>query len=243
MVMNHHLYAEAVAWRREGKSYNEIQKRFGIPKSTLSGWLRDIPLSQKAIERLKSRVAEGTLNGLVKRNRLQTVLAQKRAAEIRKKAAVEIKNLGLNDRYLAGIVMYWAEGYKRIKTRAGKEVTNHPISFTNSDPLMIRIFVDFLKIEMGIPTEKIKAHIRLFSHIDPDAAIKHWSSKSGLPPQNFLKSSVVVSGASKRIRPFDRLPFGTVQIVVADTPQFYRLMGWLDGVKNGLRKAAKTAKV
>jgi len=41
--------------RRQGWSYNDILKEVGVSKSTLSLWLRDIPLTDEQIASLQSR--------------------------------------------------------------------------------------------------------------------------------------------------------------------------------------------
>ena len=38
---------EAIKLRKQGFSYNEIKNKLGVPKSTLSGWFRDILLTKK----------------------------------------------------------------------------------------------------------------------------------------------------------------------------------------------------
>jgi len=38
---------KAISLREEGKSYGEINKILGIAKSTLSTWLKDLPISKK----------------------------------------------------------------------------------------------------------------------------------------------------------------------------------------------------
>jgi len=44
----------AVALRRQGYSYSLITEKLSVPKSTLSGWLRDIPFepNQETFHRL-----------------------------------------------------------------------------------------------------------------------------------------------------------------------------------------------
>jgi hypothetical protein len=37
----------AVALRLQGKSYNDIRRELGVSKSTLSLWLRDVPLTEE----------------------------------------------------------------------------------------------------------------------------------------------------------------------------------------------------
>ena len=228
------LYEKALALRREGQSYNEINKKLGIPKSTLSSWLAKVKLSKKSAERLRRRVAMGTLHGLVKRNKEQTVLAQKRAKDIRTEAIREIPVLSKRDLLLIGTALYWAEGYKRLKVIGGREVTAHPTALTNSDPEIVSTFVTFLKEVLGVVEEKIVVEMRLFKHIDPDEAIAYWMDATKLPRSQFRKPLYPVSSASRGKRPKNRLPYGTVQVIVSDTKLFYRVMGFIDGLKDGL---------
>lgn len=43
----------AILLRKRGYSYSQIKNKLGISKSTLSGWLYDIPLSEKRIRELR----------------------------------------------------------------------------------------------------------------------------------------------------------------------------------------------
>lgn len=214
-----------------GHSYNEIRARLGIPKSTLSVWFKGLVLSEQARARLAERVRVGTLNGLVKRNKLQTHKARRRALQVRLRSESEVPNLNKKDLMLAGTFLYWAEGYKRPVIRGGKERTAHRISFLNSDPDIVRIFVCFLEEVLEIPRDRIYVCMRLYEHINKDEAKRHWMKASGLSSKHFKNTTYVVSGASKRKRPYNRLPYGTAQIAVNDTEKFHRLMGLIDGVK------------
>jgi len=232
-------HKQALKLRLAGKSYNEINSLLNIPKSTLSNWFGSLQLPDSAKDRLKKRVAEGTLKGLVKRNKLQTLWAQERAETTRKSSYKEIKKLDDEDLKLIGIALYWAEGYKKLKTKNGKIVTNHPISFTNSDPDMVKFFVSFVKKFMGIPKEKISVNLRLFKHIEGEAAIKYWREITGLESSNFDKPCYIISKSSQGKRPFNQLPYGTIQIRVNDTVAFYRLIGWIDGIKDRIAYISK----
>ena len=87
------LYKQALGLRLSGKSYNEINFLLGISKSTLSDWFSGLQLPDSAKDRLKKRVAKGTLRGLIRRNKLQTLWAQNRAETTKKSAIEEIKKL------------------------------------------------------------------------------------------------------------------------------------------------------
>ena len=65
----------ALRLRLTGNSYNEIQHALGVPKSTLSGWFKDVVLSDTARTRLASRANIGTAM-LIKRNKIQTQKTQ-----------------------------------------------------------------------------------------------------------------------------------------------------------------------
>jgi hypothetical protein len=225
------LRAQALALRLKGKSYNEIHSELGIPKATLSGWLKDVILSDRAQARLRSRVHQGVLNGLVKRNKLQTKEAEKRSCLIRTTAKHEIEKLSLENLKLIGTALYWAEGYKRAKFRNGKERTWHAISFVNADPDMVALFVCFLRKVMDVPEKSIRLSMRLYPNINEAEAQRFWIKSTGLGKENFCKTTNLVSGSSKGIRPYNRLPWGTLQIEVCNTPQFHRLMGWIEGMK------------
>ena len=83
----------AIALREKGFSYNEISKKLEVPKSTLSYWLSDLKISDEARRRLSVRVYKGSVAGLIRRNKNQTVLAKKRADGIRSVAKKEVQNL------------------------------------------------------------------------------------------------------------------------------------------------------
>jgi hypothetical protein len=216
--------------RLKGHSYNEINKILGVPKSTLSNWLSNVVLSNTAQAKIKGRLAQG----FIKRNKEQTILAQKRAKDIRENATKEIMPLSNNDLLIIGIVLYWAEGYKRLKVINGKEITAHVVALTNSDPDIVSAFILFIIRILKIPIEKINIEIRLFKHIDAEEAISYWMKATSLSKSQFLKPMYPVSSASKEIRPQKRLPYGTVRVIVSDTKLFHRVLGLIDGLKEKL---------
>ena len=131
----------ALKLRLNGKSYSEICSALGIPKSTLSGWFSDVVLSETAQKRITERSQKKSLDGLIKRNKNQTKLAWERARQIQNSASKEIDSLSKTDLLIVAAALYWAEGYKKLLVRKGKEVTHHPVSLTNSDPVLIKMFI------------------------------------------------------------------------------------------------------
>ena len=225
---------EALHLRQKGFSYNEICAQTRIAKSTLYGWLRDVPLSRAARDRLVGRVREGTLHGLVKRNKAQTIFARERADKSQN-AGIERVTSEADELLLVGAVLYWAEGYKRLKIRNGASITSHPISFVNADPDMIAIFLHFLVHSLGVAKDDIWAAMRLYPQMDEATALRYWSRMTGMNRMQFKKTTWMISGASRGKRPQDRLPHGTLQIGVNDTEKFHHLLGLIEGVKKRMR--------
>ena len=174
----------------------------------------------------------GTLNGLVKRNKLQTILAKEKAKNIRLKFSKKIKRISKKDLIIIGTALYWAEGYKRLKKVNGREITAHMIAFTNSDAVMVRIFILFLQNILNISSNKIFIETRLFPHISAIEAIKYWMNITKLDESQFYKPTYPISRQSQSKRPTERLPYGTVRVIVSDTESFYKLLGFIDGLQN-----------
>ena len=216
--------------RLKGFSYNEISRELGIPKSTLSSWFRELVLNDEAKERLKSRARIGTEH-LIKLNKQQTPKAQQRAQENFLRGKNAIKKLDQTNLLITGVALYWGEGYKRLQIRDGRELTGHPIKFVNSDAEMIKVFIKFVIEILAVQVKDIHATMRLYPHINEEEAFRFWTSVTKLPKEQFYKTSYQISGASKGIRPYNRLPWGTLQIDVCNTAKFHYLLGLIQGVK------------
>jgi hypothetical protein len=221
---------KALTLRLQGHSYNEITAKLGTPKATLSDWFGGLVPSQKAQQRIAKRVREGSLKGLIRKNKLQTHQAQQNAARTRKIARSQIKKLSPREILLIGAALYWAEGYKRPIIKNGKERTFHTISFSNTDPQMIKGFIAFLKNTLEVPESKIYVSIRIFEHISEKEAFQYWQKITALPIENFRKPYYGISKSSLGKRPYNRLPYGTIQVTVGDTKNFHRIMGWIEGI-------------
>lgn len=225
---------KAHALRLKGYSYNEINKFLGIPKSTLSNWFSGVVLSEKSQKRLAKRIQQGS-QVLIERNKKQTIEAFARKENILKESANKIKNLSKRELLLMGAALYWAEGYKRPRVINNIERTSHQISFVNSDPDMIKIFIKFLREIINIPREKITLNMRLYNNLEEKLCKSYWKKVTGLSDGNFRKTTYLVSLSSKNKRSFNRLPFGTLAVGVADTAKFHTIMGFILGLKYAIK--------
>jgi transcriptional regulator with XRE-family HTH domain len=117
--------------RTEGAAIKEIASRIGVAKSSVSRWVRDIQLTPEQHEQLLLR------NPAYNRQRSGTwIQAARRRAEreaFQKDGALRVREGDVS--FIAGCMLYWAEGAK----------DRNQLQFANSDPNMVRFFVDFLR--------------------------------------------------------------------------------------------------
>ena len=181
---------QAVKLRKIGKSYEEITRELSIPKSTLSGWLGGSPWSQKikvcnnAVGRTKHTVR------ILKLNKIRGEHLKKLYAQARQEALEDFNVLKYHPGFIAGVMLYWGEGDK---------ASRHRVSMTNTDPLMIKIFMIFLREICGINDGKIRAWILLYPDITEVSCKEYWVTEAGLQNIAFNKS-IIIEGRHKTKR-------------------------------------------
>lgn len=220
----------ALKLRLQGKSYNEITHTLGVPKSTLSGWFTGLELSPKAKTRLQDRAYKGAVAALIKRNKLQTHLARQNASFIRNAALKEVGQISKRDLFILGISLYWAEGYKRPVVKNGIEKSYHSVSLSNSDPKLVAVFLRFLREICNVEESKISAGLRIYQHHNAEHLLNFWSELTKIPKSRFEKFYYGISKSSLGKRPFNILPYGTIQIRMGNTNLYHKIMGWIDGL-------------
>lgn len=174
------LRAHALALRLEGKSYNDIRAQVGVSKSTLSLWLRDVPLTdehRKALMASRGAASAGRANALRARN-------ERRSRAIIDTARSEITDVSDRELFIAGIVAYWAEGTKNKPW--GR---HHQATFVNSDPGMIRLFLAWLRL-LGVGNDRLVFRVAIHESADSTTAIQHWSRIVGTSPHEFQRTSL-----------------------------------------------------
>ncbi|MBI4085148.1 MAG: hypothetical protein HY432_01415 [Candidatus Liptonbacteria bacterium] len=84
-----------------------------------------------------------------------------------------------------GIGLYWGEG-----TRADKNT----VKIGNSDPRLIKKFMEFMHKFYGIDKSMFKFHLHLFSDINFEEAMFFWSKNLGIKRSQFYKPTITKTG-------------------------------------------------
>jgi len=180
--MKKELREKAIKLRVEDEfSYSEIKKQLGVSKSTLSYWLRDYPLSEKKIKELRRR---GWEKGEASRERYRNTMREKvkrLEEEIYKKELNFFSCLSEESLYVAGLMLYLAEGGKRGRYR---------ISLANTDPKIIVFFRDWLVRFLKVRRGDIKYQLHLYESMDVAKETKFWKNTLCIKKEQLYKSQV-----------------------------------------------------
>lgn len=217
---NLELKQKAQELRRKGLSYKEIQKIVFVPKSTLSGWCRDIALTEEQALRLFKNKLKGSERGRIIGAKRQQA---KRIEEIKKlleEGKSEVGILNKRDRFIAGIALYAAEGTKKDKN----------CCFSNSDPLLIKFMANWFREFCFVPESKLRGAIWIHEGLDENAAKNYWAKLVNISPTQFHKTYIAKNKTeSKKIRK-NLHNYGVFSLRFSDAKIHRKIMGWIAGV-------------
>ena len=117
-----------------------------------------------------------------------------------------MKKLSIRDLRLIGAALYACEGTKlRIDKRSGKPY--YAIEFTNSNPKLIKLFLEFLRKVIGVEEPKLKGLLLIYDDVNKKEAEKFWSDYLSIPLSRFNKSVIHPSKGRN-----DLSPVGTFKV-------------------------------
>ena len=203
--------------RRQGLSYREIlaQVPFSLSRSTISSWCKDIELTAVQLDRLDGLYREGSYRGRLLGPKATQRRRQLEVDIIRAQAGLDVPALTKRDLWVAGLMLYWAEGDKK-----------ESVGFSNSNQSMVCFMMRWFREVCGVPEKKFRAQIHLHTGQD-EQAIKHfWSQVTNIPLSQFGKSYVKREGTGHRK---NILYKGTIHIRIHHSDLLQRIHGWIEG--------------
>ena len=168
--------------RRLALSYGEIMDFIPVKKSTLATWCRDVNLTDLQIEAIKDRKAQ--VPGIPvdtqwkRRHEIQ---------ELREVARSLVPELAIDPLWVAGLVLYWAEGAK----------SGGDVRLANTDPRALRLFVQWIRTYIN-PSAEFSLRLHLHEGNDEEAARIYWQTETGLSEANFHKTFIKPAGTGHR---------------------------------------------
>lgn len=164
---------KAITLRKKGYSYSQIKEKLGISKSTLSGWLYNMPLSEKRIKELRDFSPQR-----IERYRNTMKLKKEvRLNDAYQKVSKDIGQFSKREIFLLGLFLYWGEGTK---------TANSSTQLTNTNPAMIKFFIKWLEL-LGVDKKDLKVKLHLYSDMNVRESIAFWSKSLKIQTSQFKK--------------------------------------------------------
>lgn len=142
--------------RTKGRSVPEISRICKVSKSTALRHANKVEILPDYYQRWMER-------------RNSSKIISKRNWDIAiKEANSLIDSINIKDWILIVASLYWAEGSKK------------DLSFSNTDPRMVKVFVSVLRNIFDIKEEDFKISLRIYEDLNKNHCLKYWSNVVGI---------------------------------------------------------------
>ncbi len=174
------LKNKAISLRKKGKSIRDIEKDLGIPKSTLSGWLKNIKLTS----RQRNKLLNDWKRGLINARKKASLWHFGQRDDRRKKIRQEVENFASGikiDKEIGELILatlYLGEG--------GKKESNFVIANSNSE--LLKGVINLLRYLYKLDESKFRCCLHLRKDQNEKILIKFWSKVLGIAKEKFLKT-------------------------------------------------------
>lgn len=115
-----------------------------------------------------------------------------------------------------GIGLYWGEGNKLNK---------NVVRLGNSDPALLKIFINFLIKFFNIDKRDLKYHVHIFSDIPTEVALAFWKKQMEAKDKQFYKPTITISRKLGTYR--KKSEYGVLTVYYANTKLRNKLISLL----------------
>ncbi len=217
------LRSRARELRGRGMTYDAIQVELGCSKSSISLWVRDMPRPPRRSSEQASAIAKRGWEATLRRREEERQRTKRAAAD-------EVGTLSDRELFLIGVGLYWAEGTKSKPYRRAEVVT-----FINSDPDMIEVYLAWLKL-MGVTGDRLNFRVMIHESADVPAAEQYWADLLGVDAAAFGKTTLKKHNPKTVRKNVGESYHGCLVVRVRQGADLYRrIEGWWYGIVGGVR--------
>lgn len=192
--------------KEQGLSVNKIAELLDVSRSSVSRWVKDVPLTDNQRHQLIQNKYnygaqhQGSIANREKHRKIREGYQQEGREQAREGDPL----------HLTGCMLYWAEGRKRRDT----------CTFTNSDPDMLHTFLKFLEECLGVKKNAID--IRITAYLGNGLTLEeiehYWLDILGLPILSLKQSKTQQPKSSQQKG--RKLLYGTCELRVQTGTQY-----------------------
>ena len=193
--------------RAQSWTLQEIADELGVAKGSVSVWVRDVDFTPKPRNRGHSAQQPHPLH-------------LKKLAEIercRDEAEALVGRLSERDLRMFAVGLYAGEG----------STTTGTVSLANSNPVLLRVFVTWLRSEFHLDESRLRAKLYLQQGLYLDASRGHWSNVLDIPESRFGTPYRAVSDPSRRR---SKHVHGCATVLYSCTRTHRRVMAMIEAV-------------
>ncbi len=186
------LRQKALDLRRKGHSYNVISRETGISKGTLSYIYNRVNLPEEILLNNKKRNREESGKRIMIVNAVRKAVLENKYHQIEHEAEKTFQIYKNDTIFIASLMLYLGEG--------DKSDIGHSLRISNTDPYVLKIFIEFVKKYCHIPRENIKFWMLGYKDLDIDKCISWWKKELDLKETNMYKTQIITGKhKSKRL--------------------------------------------
>jgi hypothetical protein len=217
------LKLKAREMRILGESIKTIAKKLKVSTGSVSVWCRDIELTEQQIKKLEQNYRDPFYGKRLENVQRQKQIRLDKIKQLTESGLNEIGQISSRDLFVAGVALYWAEGFKK-DSQAG---------FANSDPTMMGLFIKWVTESCSYSINdlsfRVTANISHKHRIDDIQ--KYWSETLNIPLGQFQKP-FFQNVVWKKIYENEDKYYGVLRIKVRKSTDFLRkIHGWIEGLR------------
>jgi transposase-like protein len=167
----------AIQFRKKGHSLSELALKFKISKSTLSEWMKVVTLSSSALQRLKKKQILGQYKTILLRKKKR--LDRNNKIFLKTKTSLHKFRVDKTNVKVLCALLYYCEGVKG---------TDKLVTFINSDPTLIKLFLFLFRKAFNINESKFRIIMHLHDYHNEKVQKKFWSELTKIPINQFYKT-------------------------------------------------------
>lgn len=154
--------------RQRGYSLPEIKREVKVSQGSVFRHIQGVKILPKHWKEW-----HGKQGGSIKRMKMREQQAEKKASEA-------IPSLSNKEKMIFLSALYWGEGNKT------------DFNLMNTDPDLIRVFIQGLKKVFNISQDRLRISIRIYEDLGRNKCLKFWSKITGIPVEKFVNVNVLL---------------------------------------------------
>ena len=214
MVRNTEKLEQAIQFRKRGFTLEEIAKICDVSKSTVSKWLKNNPNSIEITKQNKRRAGQENAKRLKLMNKTRSRERILRHKEVEFSAATEFKHYKNNPLFISGVAIY---------ASLGDMTDSRVIRLTTARMESQKTFVSFAVEYLGVPKNKIKLWLLLYTDHNEEACMRKWHKATTLPYAQFHKNQVIKGNPKRKT-----LHHGVGNTIIGNTVLKRKLIRWIE---------------